>query len=774
MKIRNKINLVFLFIFLSVEVAAGSVLFYRTQNALKNQAVVQIQNISSSKAQNVRTFLESEKEVVGILAASTVFRNFLETQTDSEPYLAQKDITEQRLDRSIVEVNQIFELFLIDKEGKIVASTDRKNEGQDKSQDLYFTQAKEKIFIKDLYYSETIKKMNYTVSAPISNELTGEFLGTIVARMNPDNLNNILASNIAMGETGENFLINGEKYLITPSRYFGLDAILKTKVETQNSQECFSSEDQKRSLNDYSVNHFAISFIDYRGMQIIGTHAYIPEANWCLITKMDQTEIFAPVRQMVYVFILIFIFSVLIFFSISYWLSAKISKPLAILQKEADIIGEGDLNFEMQIESQDEIGQLSQSFQKMTHSLREARGEMEQKIFAQTKEINKQKEDLEIRQKAILNILEDVEWEKKNVSMERDKIDAILHSIGDGVFVVDEEKRITMINKVTEKISGFSGSELRGEIYNQKLKFVFEKDNQENSEFIDQAIKTGKIQEMANHTMLVRKDGTQVAVADSAAPLKNKKGEVIGCVVVFRDVTKEREVDRMKTEFVSLASHQLRTPLTSIKWYAELLLTDEAKNKLEGEKKDFVQEIHNGNERMINLVNDLLNVSRIETGNKFVIEKKDTDIVEIITQAIQEQEVLAKQKNIQIVCENKPQGTVIISADGEKIKQVFQNFISNAVKYSSEGSVITIGCSEDKDTHIFSVKDQGVGIPKDQQDRIFEKFFRASNVLLTEAEGTGLGLYIAKSIIEGHGGKIWFESEEKKGTTFYISLPKKS
>ena len=243
---------------------------------------------------------------------------------------------------------------------------------------------------------------------------------------------------------------------------------------------------------------------------------------------------------------------------------------------------------------------------------------------------------------------------------------------------------------------------------------------------------------------------------------------------VFDGVDKEKEISRMKNEFISLASHQMRAPLTSIKWYAELLLTDKSEDRLKGEKRKFVEEINKVNEKIIGLVDDLLNVSRIEAGSKFIIKKKNTNIVPFIMRAIKEQEVLAEQKKIQIVCENKPKGQMIISADGGKIKQVFQNFLSNAVKYSPEGSTIIISCSEDKNAHIFSVKDQGVGIPKEQQNRIFEKFFRASNVLLTEAKGTGLGLYIAKSIIEGHGGKIWFKSKEGKGTTFYINLPKKA
>lgn len=384
--------------------------------------------------------------------------------------------------------------------------------------------------------------------------------------------------------------------------------------------------------------------------------------------------------------------------------------------------------------------------------------------------IGKQNKELMKSQTAILNVLEDIEKEKENVSAEKDKIDAILHSIGDGVFVVGDDLRIIMANDVTSKISGYANDELVGKKYYEVLKFIFEKDEKENKKFIQEAIETGETKEMANHTLIIRKDGSKLPVADSAAPLKNKAGKVIGCVVVFRDVTKEREVDRMKSEFVSVASHQLKTPLTGIKWFCELLLENKKKN-LSKEQLEFIQEIDNGNQRMITLVNDLLNVSRIETGKNFEIVRKKADVAALLRGIIKDQKVSAKKKGIEIVCDKDCPEKIMLNIDSDKIRQVFQNLLSNAIKYSPKNSQVFFGHEKRKNAEVFFVKDSGLGIPRDQQTRIFEKFFRASNVLMTQAEGTGLGLYIAKSIIEGHGGKIWFESEEKKGTTFYVEFP---
>lgn len=454
-----------------------------------------------------------------------------------------------------------------------------------------------------------------------------------------------------------------------------------------------------------------------------------------------------------------------------YVVSNSILKPIRKLRAGVEIVQGGDLNYKVSIASKDEIGVLSRSFDAMTAAVKKSRAEIDKKVKEQTKEILTKQKLLGNQQKATLNVLEDVEEEKEKTSREKNKIDAILHSIGDGVFVVDKNLKIIMFNEIAAQISGYSIKEATDRKYYNILKFVYEKDGKINDKFIKGAIATGEIKEMSNHTMLIKKDGRKVAVADSAAPLKNKHGDVIGCVVVFRDVTKEREIDRMKTEFVSVASHQLRTPLTGIKWFTELLIKGKA-GKLNKKQADFLQQVSASNERMIALVNDLLSVSRIETGRKFTIEKKKVDIVEIITQVLSDNISLARDKKVKIIkCKSRVKQFKIV-VDGDKIRQVFHNLISNAIKYSKEKGKVKINCDHGKkDEVVFSIEDNGAGIPKDQQKRIFEKFFRADNIAVRGIEGTGLGLYIAKAIVEAHGGKMWFKSAENKGSVFYFSLP---
>jgi signal transduction histidine kinase len=275
---------------------------------------------------------------------------------------------------------------------------------------------------------------------------------------------------------------------------------------------------------------------------------------------------------------------------------------------------------------------------------------------------------------------------------------------------------------------------------------------------------------MGNHTLLIRKDKIKVPVADSAAPLKDSAGKVIGCVVVFRDVEEERRVDQAKTEFVSLASHQLRTPLATIKWYIEMLIGGDA-GKINDEQKKYLQEVYIGNERMVELVNALLNVSRIELGT-FAVEPKKVSIVGIAKDVVHELSLLISEKKIKI---NEKYDKKIgdMSLDPRLMHMVFQNLLSNSVKYTPSGGQVDIEIKTKNDDVFVMVKDTGYGIPKKDQKQIFTKMFRADNIKEKDATGTGLGLYIVKSIVEkSAGGKIWFESVKDEGTTFYFTIPR--
>ena len=407
----------------------------------------------------------------------------------------------------------------------------------------------------------------------------------------------------------------------------------------------------------------------------------------------------------------------------------KIFAPLVNLAEILPKMAAGDLSQRLKINSGDEIGIIAASFNTMAMKLQES-------FFGLEK------------------------------AKSRDE--AILAGIGDGVFVVDKGLRVILFNRVAEEISGFKENEVLNKKCAEVLKFVLEDSETINDSFIKKSMTTIATQGMSDHTVLVRKNGSRVAVAGSASPLLDEYGGIDGHVVIFRDVEKERKIDHTKSEFVSLASHQLRTPTTSIRWYSEMLLGEEA-GALNQKQKEYLHEIHHGNQRMIELLNALLTVSRIEIGT-FAIEPKPTSVEKVMDDVIEELQTKIIEKALRV--EKKYESSIArIESNPTLLRIVFQNLLSNAVDYSPKKGIIRIGIKTTDSGVGVEVRDSGCGIPLNAQPKLFTKFFRADNARVIKTDGTGLGLYITKSIVDALGGTISFQSKEDEGATFLVAIP---
>lgn len=344
--------------------------------------------------------------------------------------------------------------------------------------------------------------------------------------------------------------------------------------------------------------------------------------------------------------------------------------------------------------------------------------------------------------------------------------DVLLASIGDGVFAINRAKNIIYFNRGAEKLSGFKSSEIIGRTYYIFLNFIRERDGKRNIAFIQVALE-GEIVPMTDPTLLVKKDGRKLPIESTAAPLRDKKGKVIGSIVVFRDASKERKLQQIQSEFSSLVSHELRSPLTVIGGYLEMLT--EEPDHLTKKKRKMADIARDASNRLLNLIKELLKISHLEKGDSRTepIIVNPLDLAErAVTEEIRQ---LFKQKRQKFVFK-RPKSLPQIKASPEFIIIPIQNLLSNASKYTPKGGQIGFRIYQSFYGIIFRVTDSGMGIPQEEQSRVFQRFFRASNTTHLE-KGTGLGLYMAKLMIELSGGRIWFKSQENEGTTFFINLP---
>ena len=368
-------------------------------------------------------------------------------------------------------------------------------------------------------------------------------------------------------------------------------------------------------------------------------------------------------------------------------------------------------------------------------------------------------EDVEKSRKALINILEDVEEARKEALEEKDKTQAIITNFADGLLLFDNENKLLLINPQAEKIFGLKQKDLVGKTIHNLINFP--------------ALKRIAVLIQKEVPLVFRQEvelkGNLILEVTTLKVLVGK--ERLGILVILHDVTREKMVEKMKTEFVSLVAHQLRTPLSAIKWTLRILL-DRELGAITSEQQDFLEKTYQSNERMISLINDLLNVTRIEEGT--YIYKPTLTSIEVLWQSVVnslKEEIGRKAIHFEFKKPESPLPQVLI--DAEKMGLVLQNLLDNAVRYTPKGGRVTISLKYAKEEIECSVKDTGIGIPKDQKGRIFSKFFRGANVMRLETEGTGLGLFIAKNIVEAHQGRIWFKSEEGKGSTFYFTLPVK-
>ncbi|WP_216830172.1 cell wall metabolism sensor histidine kinase WalK [Alkalihalobacterium elongatum] len=397
-------------------------------------------------------------------------------------------------------------------------------------------------------------------------------------------------------------------------------------------------------------------------------------------------------------------------------IARTITRPIIEMKKQAKRMGEGDFTRQVQVYGRDEIGQLAMSFNDLTLKLKEANA---------------------------------------STDREKKKLSSVLSHMTDGVIATDQHGNIILMNQRAEQLLETTSEEA----YSQPLPEVLR---------LSETFAANELDDFSESILLdFSTEEQDFLIQASFSVIQKENGPVTGIITVLHDVTEREKIEQERREFVANVSHELRTPLTTMKSYLEAL-EDGAIQDIELASK-FLNVTQNETERMIRLVNDLLQLSKMDSKDyQFTFEEVDFNF--FLHNIVDRFDMMVRDKNIHFV-RTIPKEQMFVSIDKDKITQVIDNIISNAMKYSPDGGTISVQLLHQGNNLRLSITDQGVGIPRESQLKIFDRFYRVDKARARNIGGTGLGLAIAKELVHAHRGEIWVESEYGEGTTIHFTLP---
>lgn len=490
-----------------------------------------------------------------------------------------------------------------------------------------------------------------------------------------------------------------------------------------NQQNVVGKKNDYRDLNDFNVKKYSAMNEDKRiyinvqpiqsptGETVIGA----------LYVKSNIEEKYREIQNIAGIFLTASIIAIVISIVITLLIARSITKPIEEMKEQAMKIAEGDYSGKVKVYGKDELGQLAEAFNQLSERIEEAQETMES---------------------------------------ERNRLNSVLSHMTDGVIASDRRGKITMINEMALSLLNSTKQEVIGSLLLEVLEIQEEYTFRQLLEETEEILLTRAVSDFTDEKIVLRVD---------FAMIRRESGFITGLVCVLHDVTEQEKNERERREFVSNVSHELRTPLTSMRSYIEALSDGAWQNPEIA--PNFLKVTLEETDRMIRMINDLLDLSRMDAENH-QLQLEYVNFNNLINFVLDRFDMMveANSKNYTIRREFTKR-ELWLELDTDKIIQVLDNILNNAIKYSPNGGEIICRLIETHNNVIFSVCDQGLGIPKQDIYKVFERFYRVDKARAREQGGTGLGLAISKEVIKAHSGTIWVESQEGQGSTFYISLP---
>jgi PAS domain S-box-containing protein len=355
----------------------------------------------------------------------------------------------------------------------------------------------------------------------------------------------------------------------------------------------------------------------------------------------------------------------------------------------------------------------------------------------------------------------------QQVTREKQRLDAIIENSGDGVMLLDREQRIIVFNRALTLMTGIPAEEAIGQTCDEVLVLHDPHTNQKAPDLTCPLNRCRDGEQFYIEGDYVREDDIRITLGITYSPLLDADGQLVNIIANVRDITHFREAEEMKSTFISVISHELKTPVALIKGYAGTLLRKDADwdKEIITESLEIIEE---ESDRLAQLIDNLLDASRLQAG-QLRLDRSEVNLADMATRLVQE---FRTQSNVHTFEVDFSLRYPIIQGDAERLRQVLTNLISNAIKYSPESGKIIVSGRYDENQVYVAVSDQGIGIPAGERERIFDRFYRIDSALTRRTQGAGLGLYLVKSVVEAHGGRIWVSSAPGQGSTFVFTLPR--
>jgi PAS domain S-box-containing protein len=640
-------------------------------------------------------------------------------------------------------------LLIADETGKIIVSSNNQISQISGNilQNIFSQALTGKSVFSDIYLDENTHKPTMTIAEPIYNEEKSQsrVIGVMIGNIYWQNIIEIFA-----GFKDTNIYLYNYKNDLIASNSDDHNQLLLKENHSSAKVLVYSNQGPKEgSITE--LNHEHIESLASYAKEL--TRSDYLGNGWTLVMetpiKVAYAESQRIVLRIVFISALIVIISL---FIVSLFVHKLVIYPIVKIMESVNRITGGNFNEVIWMKGNDEIALLASSINNMTAKLKLLYHNLQLVVDKKTEELSAKIKFIESQ---------NIQLSEAKIDLEKFKLaveDAPIH-----IIITDVSGIILYANKSSQKTTGYGkyemigskpslwGNQMDKEIYENMWNII------SNNKQTYRGIVTNK-----------RRNGQLYSAEVQISPVINNRGQVVFYVGIEEDVTTKQRIDRMKSDFISLTAHQLRTPLTAIKWLLEMFVSENG-SLLTSRQIEQVKKIVSSNERMISLVSILLNISRIESG-RLAVNPEPTNMKILVNEIIDEVKVRYMNKSHLFVfdfAENIPN----ILLDEKIIRNIYLNLLTNSCKYSEPKSPIKIRMWIENGNLVSEIKDQGCGIPSHQQMYIFNRFFRADNVLSIDTDGSGLGLYLCKLITNNIGGKIWFESTEGVGSTFWFTLP---